>query len=78
MTFTPLAAGESNEVKAIVKDPQGNSSKEGIDTAKTEEAEVPPTKIVVEVKDDFTDEYKGAKLVPKELKQMVYYQEMVA
>lgn len=61
MTFTPLAAGESNEVKAIVKDPQGNSSKEGIDTAKTEEAEVPPTKIVVEVKDDFTDEYKGAK-----------------
>lgn len=61
VTFTPLAAGESNEVKAIVKDPQGNSSKEGIDTAKTEEAEVPPTKIVVEVKDDFTDEYKGAK-----------------
>ncbi|WP_329505842.1 Ig-like domain-containing protein [Haemophilus parainfluenzae] len=60
VTFTPLAAGESNEVKAIVKDPQGNSSKEGIDTAKTEEAEVPPTKIVVEVKDDFTDEYKGA------------------
>ena len=61
VTFTPLAAGESNEVKAIVKDPQGNSSKEGIDTAKTEEAEVPPAKIVVEVKDDFTDEYKGAK-----------------
>ena len=61
MTFTPLAAGESNEVKAIVKDPQGNSSKEGIDTAKTEEAEVPPTRITVEVKDDFTDEYKGAK-----------------
>ena len=61
VTFTPLAAGESNEVKAIVKDPQGNSSKEGIDTAKTEEAEVPPTRITVEVKDDFTDEYKGAK-----------------
>ena len=61
VTFTPLAAGESNEVKAVVKDPQGNSSKEGIDTAKTEEAEVPPAKIVVEVKDDFTDEYKGAK-----------------
>ena len=60
VTFTPLAAGESNEVKAIVKDPQGNSSKEGIDTAKTEEAEVPPTEIKVEVKDDFTDEYKGA------------------